>query len=120
MLLSTTADGIEEMGISGSLGRAFGVGPALEAAGWTPETLRRWRPLVETPEAPYMGAPNVFMVLGSRDTVTPFERGIALAQRWRVPEGNLHVREQGHFSVPAGLMVDDRPIEAFARALGAP
>lgn len=117
LLLSTTAEGIEDIALSGAFARAFGVGDELTKAGWTAEKLRRWQPLMEPEAPPPAGAKAVFMVLGSKDTVTPFDRGLAMARRWAVPEEQVFVRRQGHFSVPAGLMVDEAPIAAFCDRL---
>ncbi len=113
LMLFTTAEGIAEIGLNGAFGRAFGVDRALTEAGWDEAALRRWQPLLMPLVPPVMGAANVFMVLGSEDKVAPFEHGMAIARRWEVPEDQVFVRRQGHFSVSAGLMVDPAPIAAF-------
>ncbi|MFE0754935.1 NUDIX domain-containing protein [Inquilinus sp. NPDC058860] len=117
LLLFTTSEGIEEIALGGSFARAFGLDRALTAAGWTEAALSRWRPLTDPVERPQMDTGNVFMVLGSKDDVTPFAGGQAIARRWGVPEAQVHIRPQGHFSVPAGLMVDGAPIADFAERL---
>jgi hypothetical protein len=117
LLLFTTSEGIEEIAFGGSFARAFGLDRALAAAGWDEAMLSRWRPLTDPIGQPEMDTGNVFMVLGSKDDVTPFAGGQAIARRWGVPEEQVHVRPQGHFSVPAGLMVDGAPIAAFAERL---
>ena len=52
LALFTTSEGIEEIGLTGEIAKAFGVDRELAAAGWTDEMLRRWRPLIndEDPE----------------------------------------------------------------------
>ena len=117
LALYTTSEGIEEIGLTGEIAKAFGVDRELIAAGWTEEALRRWRPLTDPVQPPAMGPENVFMVLGSEDRITPFEHGIGIARRWGVPDAQVFVRRQGHFSVPAGLMVDEAPVAAFANHL---
>lgn len=119
ILLCTTSEGIEDIAANGAFARAFGLDRALHRHGWTAAALRRWRPLTDPIDVPACGAGNVFMVLGRADTVTPFRHGLDIARRWGVPEGQLVVRPQGHFSVPAGLMADDAPVIAFARHLKA-
>ncbi|MEE8271718.1 MAG: NUDIX hydrolase [Alphaproteobacteria bacterium] len=114
LLLYTTSEGIEEVALTGDIAKAFGVDRRLAAIGWTAEMLRRWRPLTDPQAPPAMGAGNVFMVLGSEDTIAPFEHGLGIAQRWGIPDPHLFVRRQGHFSVPAGMMVDEAPVAAFA------
>ncbi|MGO4727800.1 MULTISPECIES: NUDIX domain-containing protein [unclassified Inquilinus] len=117
LLLFTTSEGIEDIAFGGSFARAFGLDRALAAAGWDEAALSRWRPLTDPVGRPEMDTGNVFMVLGSKDDVTPFAGGQAIARRWGVPEAQVHVRPQGHFSVPAGLMVDGAPIADFAERL---
>ncbi len=117
LALYTTSEGIEEIGLTGEIAKAFGVDRELLAAGWTEEALRGWRPLTDPVQPPCMGPENVFMVLGSEDRITPFEHGIGIAKRWGVPDAQVFVRPQGHFSVPAGLMVDEAPVAAFANHL---
>ena len=117
LALYTTSEGIEEIGLTGEIAKAFGVDKELLAAGWTVDTLRGWRPLTDPVQPPAMGPENVFMVLGTEDRITPFEHGIGIARRWGVPEDQVFIRPQGHFSVPAGLMVDEAPVAAFANHL---
>lgn len=117
LLLFTTSEGLEEIALGGSFARAFGLDRALAAAGWDEAALRRLRPLTDPVAQPEMDTNNIFMVLGARDDVTPFAGGQAIARRWGVPDGQVHVRPLGHFSVPAGLLVDGAPITAFAERL---
>ncbi len=58
------------------------------------------------------------MVLGHSDDVTPTAGGLALAQRWGVPEPNLFARDQGHFSVSLGLLRDRAPLARIKEILG--
>jgi pimeloyl-ACP methyl ester carboxylesterase len=100
------------------LARAVGLGPRIAAAGWTRETLRRWLPLLEPAGSPAMAAEKVVMVLGARDDVTPPAGGLALARFWGVPDANLFLRRQGHFSVALGLMHDPAPLRRLTAILG--
>ena len=50
------------------------------------------------------------MVLGREDTVTAFDEGRDLAERWKVPSENLYIRDQGHFSAAVGVIHDDAPV----------
>ena len=117
MMLMATGDGLDEITLQGGLARGFGVDKAVLRAGWTAESLAAWRPLTDPLGPPVMGADKVVMVLGARDAVAPFDRGLAIAQRWGVPSGRLFIRRQGHFTVPAGILVDEEPVTAFAAAL---
>lgn len=117
LLLATTSEGVDEIALDSEFARAFGLDRALAAAGWTAERLRRWAPLIEPAGPPVVPAADIFMVLGSADTVAPFGGGLTLARRWAIPPDQVSVRRQGHFSVSAGLMADDSPMAAFARRL---
>ena len=111
------SEGIEEIGLTGEIAKGFRRRPRAPRSRWTEEILRGWRPLTDPVQPPAMGPENVFMVLGTEDRITPFEHGIGIARRWGVPEDQVFIRPQGHFSVPAGLMVDEAPVAAFANHL---
>jgi 8-oxo-dGTP diphosphatase len=117
LLLFTTSEGLDQLTLAGALGRAFGIDRALEERGWTAGQLRRWRPLTDPLSPPSMGAEAVFMVAGSEDRVTPFGGAMAIAERWGLAPDHLWIRRQGHFSIPAGLMLDEAPLDAFVAKL---
>ncbi len=119
MLLFTTAEGMDLIGLSGTLARAFGLDRQLLRRGWTAPALQRWSVLTNPLGMPVMGPERIVMVLGQKDSVTPFEAGLAIARRWGVAADRLFLRPQGHFSVPAGLAVDETPIDVFVRTLSA-
>lgn len=115
-LVTTTGD-VPSLGFESSLARAMGIAPTLAAAGWTPENLARWRPLVDPAETAPLPSERIVMALGRRDDVTPFAGGLALARRWRVPRENLFLRPGGHFSVALELMGDPAPLACLAEML---
>ena len=117
LLLSTTSEGLDEIALSGAIAKAFGVDQMLPRHGWTVPALSRWRPLTDPIGPAAMGGNHVFMLLGSEDTVAPIAGAIGLARRWGVPQDQVFIRPQGHFSIPAGLMVDEAPLAAFAEHL---
>ncbi|MGP1397803.1 MAG: NUDIX domain-containing protein [Inquilinaceae bacterium] len=117
LLLFVTAEGLAEIALTGAFARAFGVDARLTQAGWSKADLERWSPLTDPLGPPAMGPDRVFAVIGSEDTVAPFPRGLGLIRRWGVPEGQVHIRRQGHFTVPIGLMADAAPLDAFAGRL---
>lgn len=115
--LVATAERIDEIGMSGAFGRAFRLDRALAKAGWTTESLAEWGRASQGIGDPVMDRANIFALLGSEDEVTPYAGGRALVERWRVPPENVTIRRQGHFSVAAGMMVDDAPTRAFVTRL---
>ena len=108
---------IEDAVVRGSLARVWGIAERTEAAGWTPELIERYAPLLDPLDTPVMAPEAIVSVLGSHDDVTPFESGKALVERWRLPEENLFVWRCGHFSVPLAMLRDHRPLERFAQIM---
>ena len=117
VLLGMTTQAMHEVALHGTLAAGIGLDRQLREQGWTPALLERWSPLLDPLLPPTMGASRVFMVLGSEDGVAPIAGGQRIAQRWGVPEEQVAIRHQGHFSAAAGLLVDDSPIAAFCRRL---
>jgi len=93
--------------IGGRLARELGIPQKLAESGWSEPNLAPYRLFAEPQEAPPLPPNRLFMLLGKHDELMPIEDGLALAKRWKVPEGNLSVSEQGHFSASLGL--SDRP-----------
>jgi pimeloyl-ACP methyl ester carboxylesterase len=118
LFLVATSGAVLEVARGGSLSRAVQLQPRIEAAGWTPETLERWLPLLEPAGPPAMGPECVVMLIGESDDLTPHEGGLALARAWGLPEANLFTRRQGHFSVSLGLLRDRAPLDRLFEILG--
>ena len=118
LLLVATSGAMLDVAHGGSLASAVNLAPQIEAADWTVETLAGWLPLLEPQEAPGLDPGRIVMVLGRSDDVMPTAGGLALAQRWGVPEANLFAREQGHFSVSLGLLRDRAPLARIKEILG--
>ncbi len=77
----------------------------------------RWAPLVEPVAKPAVGGERIVVRLGTVDNVTPFAGGMDLVHKWAVPEDNLFLRPQGHFSASLGLARDPAPLARFATLL---
>jgi pimeloyl-ACP methyl ester carboxylesterase len=118
LFLVATSGAVLDVARGGSLSRAVELQPRIEAAGWTPETLERWLPLLEPSGPPAMGPERVVMLIGESDDLTQHEGGLALARAWGLPEANLFTRRQGHFSVSLGLLRDRAPLERLTGILG--
>jgi pimeloyl-ACP methyl ester carboxylesterase len=119
LLLVATSGAVLDIAQDGSLSRAVELQPRIEAAGWTPEALARWVPLLQPTGRPAMGSERVVMLIGERDDLTQHAGGLALARAWGLPEANLFTRRQGHFSVSLGLLRDKAPLERLTEILGA-
>lgn len=119
LLLLTVCDHVEWLATDSSMMRALGLPAALAAAGWDDAALGRWRAFVNPVEGPIVPPERIVMLLGDADDVTPHAWGRAMAERWGLPEANLFVRHQGHFSAALGLLRDPAPIAHLAAVLGA-
>ena len=104
-------------GYDGALARALGLGRQLADHGWTRDTVAHWRPLLEPSGPPAVASDRIHLLLGRADEVTPFESGQRLVRIWGLPEENVIVRNQGHFTLGLGLLVDPGPLHAFAALL---
>ena len=110
LLLVTTSGSLRQVAVDGELGTVFGLGEALGQAGWTDESLQALSPLTDPDDEPVMAPDRIVMVLGREDSVTAFDEGRDLAERWKIPAENLYIRDQGHFSAAVGVVHDDAPV----------
>ena len=117
LFLVTTTGDLVSLAFEGSLVKASGLPPHLEAAGWTQEALAPLRPLFDPIDEPPMPADKRVMLLGSADNLTPFKGGRELAQRWEIPNENLFIRYQGHFTGSLGLIHQQQPMQRIADIL---
>jgi hypothetical protein len=115
----TTSDDVGGLVFASSLARSVGLPQALARAGWGVEDLDRFRPLADPPPAPPLPPEDMVLVLGRRDTVTPYAAGRSLAERWRVAPENIFLGPGGHFSVPLGLIRDPAPLRRLIERLTA-
>jgi pimeloyl-ACP methyl ester carboxylesterase len=114
MVVSGRAGSVE---IGGRLARELGVPGRLADAGWSEETLAPYRVLAEPQEPPKLPASRLHMILGKEDELMPIEHGLELAKRWKVPEKNLTVTNQGHFSGYFSLISRPGPFKDFLTQL---
>jgi pimeloyl-ACP methyl ester carboxylesterase len=117
LLLVATSGALDELGESGSLVTRLGVPKRIEAVGWDKATRDRWLPLLAPEGDPALAPERIIMVLGSADDLTPYAGGRDLARRWGVPEANLFIRYQGHFSVSIGLLREPEPFARLCQVL---
>jgi len=115
-LVATTGRTLDVV-FGGSLAHGIGLPERLEQAGWDRTKLERWLPLLQPQGPPVMEPGNVVMVLGDADDLTPYAGGLDLARRWSVPNDNLFIRHQGHFSIALGLTPDPAPITRLGTLL---
>jgi pimeloyl-ACP methyl ester carboxylesterase len=117
VLLLTTSGALTEVTFDGRLTGALGLPAALAAEGWDRAAVSRWAPLVEPGAEAVVSGERIVALLGTVDNVTPFAGGEDLVRDWAVPEDNLFLRPQGHFSASLGLARDAAPLERFVTLL---
>lgn len=116
IFLGTTTEDVGGLSFDSSIAKLVGLPRALKAAGWTPASFDRWRPLTDPQDTPLDPA-DIVMVLGTADDVTPFQRGAAMARRWNIPPESLFLRPMGHFSAALDLIRDPAPLRRLAERL---
>jgi pimeloyl-ACP methyl ester carboxylesterase len=117
LILITTTNDMTAIAFDSSMVEQLRLKDEIQKQGWTPETLKPILPFLQPGESPALNPEKVVMLLGSADRVTPFRGGVALAERWQVPDANLFIRKQGHFSGALGLSHDAAPLQRFADLL---
>jgi pimeloyl-ACP methyl ester carboxylesterase len=117
LFLAATSGDLMAIAMTGSLPAGLGVPDRVRDAGWTREGIARWLPLVAPDSNPVVDPAHIVMLLGTRDDVTPFAGGRALAERWRVPLRNRFVNGRGHFTVLMGLNRDRAPLARLRSVL---
>jgi len=119
LMLVAVADNIAELAFKSAIVEAAGVPDAIRAQGWTPELLATLAPLTAVGAEPGLDPSSIVAVLGTRDTVTPFDDGSSLVAKWRLPAKNVFLRDLGHLTVAANLSRDAAPVLRFAEILRA-
>ncbi|MGH6933407.1 MAG: hypothetical protein ACREEE_13350 [Dongiaceae bacterium] len=117
--LATTTEDVGSLSFDSSIAHLVKLPEVMAAAGWTREQFDRWRPLSDPVGETSLAKDDIIMVLGRTDNVTPFERGMALARRWRIPDTNLFLRSAGHFSAAIDLIRDPAPMRRLVERLHA-
>lgn len=117
MLLVTHCASMWHAHDRGILSDVWGSRRKVRDAGWDEDKFRMLAHLAEPLEAPTVAPDRIVSLLGDRDKVTPFESARQMLSAWQVPERNIFVRRQGHFSIVLGLLRDNAPLRAFAELL---
>tara|TARA_Y100001936_G_C16093179_1_gene688627 strand:- start:2879 stop:4171 length:1293 start_codon:yes stop_codon:yes gene_type:complete len=117
IMLITTSGDMTDVAFGSVMADKLTLTQRISEKRWTAETLSQWLPLLQPEGEPVISQEKIVMLLGSADRLTPFEGGLALAQRWKIPEENLFIRRQGHFSGALGLSHDATPLKRFTEIL---
>lgn len=116
LFLVATSGALRET-LEGSLGRALDLPGQLATAGWQPDDLATWTPLLEPTGPPCLPPDQIIMLLGEKDDLTPLPGGLDLARTWQIPQENLFLRPNGHFTVALRLGLEPAPLERLLALL---
>ncbi|WP_425068203.1 hypothetical protein [Reyranella sp.] len=103
---------VEDVTFGGALAAMLGLDRALVEAGWSRDSLARLSRAIDPAETPALPPSRIVSVLGETDRWVPYDDGLALARRWRLPEENVFRYRLGHLGMPIQLTRDHA---AFAR-----
>jgi hypothetical protein len=117
VLLISHSGRMEEVAFGGALSAALGLDRELRAAGWSAEDLLRLSRLLDPGDTPAVAPGRIVSVLGSSDRWLPFEDGLAVGRRWKLPEANVFRYPVGHLGMPVQLMRAPEPFRQLRRVL---
>lgn len=115
-LLITACDDFASILEKGRLATDTGLSDSVRAAGWDSDHIDAAALILNPADHPALPGEKIGIVLGTHDVVLPIKTGHALAARWRIPEENIFLRRQGHFSASLGLAQAPEP---FLRMMSA-
>ncbi len=116
MLISHSSR-VEDVTFGGALAGMLGLDRALVDAGWSRETLARLSRMIDPAEAPALLPSRIISVLGETDRWVPYQDGLALGERWRLPEENVFRYRLGHLGMPVQLIRDSAPFRRLKQVL---
>lgn len=117
VMLISHSGRIEDVTFGGALAVTLGLDRALARAGWSREALAHLSGLIDPTAEPAIAPANIVSVLGETDRWVPYDDGLAVAQRWRLPEANVFRYPLGHLGMPVQLTRDAEPFERLRQVL---
>jgi pimeloyl-ACP methyl ester carboxylesterase len=85
--------------------------------GWTPELARVHLSALDAPTACPVAPDRVVSIIGTRDTVLPYQSGRDQLSRWGVPQANIFEWDRGHFTVPATMIRTRAPLQRLVQVM---
>jgi hypothetical protein len=110
---------IEDVTFGGALSAMLGLDLALAEAGWSREALSRLSRIIDPLEVPSLPPSHIVSVLGETDRWVPYDDGLAMARRWKLPEANIFTYRLGHLGMPVQLTRDVAPFVRLKQVLAA-
>jgi hypothetical protein len=119
VMLISHSGRLEEVTFAGQLAGLLGIDRALERAGWTREALAAASRAIDPSPTPAVAPHRIVSVLGETDRWVPYDHGLALAQRWQLPQENVFRYRLGHLGMPVQLTRDPAPFDRLRQVLRA-
>lgn len=116
-LLISHSGRVEDVTFGGALAEMLGLDRALIDAGWSRESLARLSRAIDPAESPALPPSRIVSVLGETDRWVPYDDGLALARRWRLPEANVFQYRLGHLGMPVQLTRDGAAFQRLRQVL---
>ena len=117
LLAITHSQHMSEAALDGVLSDIWNLGDAMRTAGWHQDTEKTWLQRIDPERPACIKGEKIVTVYGSEDTVTPIGTALKQMDAWNVPEQNRFCYKRGHFSIPLGMINDNRPLLRFAAVL---
>ena len=120
VMLISHSGRMEDVTFGGALAVALGLDRALAHAGWSRGVLARLSALIDPGAEPALPPSRIVSVLGETDRWVPYDDGLAVAERWRLPAANVFRYPLGHLGMPVQLTRDAAPFERLKRVVERP
>jgi len=117
VMLISHSGRLEDVTFGGDLAALLGVDRALQEAGWTREALAPVSQAMDPADAPALPPSRIVSVLGETDRWVPYGDGLAVARRWKLPDGNVFRYRLGHLGMPVQLTRDPAPFERLRQVM---
>ncbi|KOX95367.1 alpha/beta hydrolase [Halorubrum tropicale] len=95
---------VDDLLFDSSLTEILGVTDALQAAGWTAETMDNLGHLLRAPDSAGIDPQRIYPVGGLRDEMTHYQPTKRVFEEWGVPTSNFTEWDCGHFGVLLRVM----------------
>lgn len=117
VMLISHSGRVEDVTFGGELAAMLGLDRALTDAGWSRDALARLSRLIDPTDQPTLPPSRIISVLGATDRWVPYEDGLSVARRWKLPEANMFRYPLGHLGMPVQLTRDGAPFERLKQVL---
>jgi hypothetical protein len=117
VMLISHSNRIEDTLSKGKISAMLDLDRALADAGWSAEALSDIARMIAPADRPAIPPSNIISVLGEADRWLPYEDGLDLVKRWKLPQDNIFRYRVGHLGMPIQLAREMAPFHRLMRTL---